>query len=66
MMYVTGDHISYVRGYEALSKTASEAGLKAPQKITSVSLRKYMATVAQVITSVCIKVLGQSHFSTDK
>jgi len=46
---IAGEAISYIRGYEALSKTASEAGLKCPSKITSVNLRKYMATVSQVL-----------------
>ena len=36
------------RGYEALSCVAAEANLQSPEKITSVYLRKYMATVAQV------------------
>lgn len=35
--------------YESLRKVCKEAGLSAPEKITSTSLRKYMATFTQVI-----------------
>ena len=40
---------SVLRAYESLSQIASEAGLQAPHKITSVQLRKYMATISQVL-----------------
>lgn len=36
------------RGYQSLASVCFKAGLKKPEKITSVTLRKYMATVTQV------------------
>ena len=37
-----------IRAYYALSKAAQNAGLDMPDRITSTSLRKYMATITQV------------------
>lgn len=45
-MYSGG--LGVVRCYESLSAVCGRAGLEQPQKITSVNLRKYMATVTQV------------------
>ncbi|XP_038063286.1 uncharacterized protein LOC119733978 [Patiria miniata] len=38
-----------VRGYECLSKVCQRASLSHPGRITSVTLRKYMATISQVV-----------------
>ena len=37
------------RSYDSLKKVCKRAGLDCPDRITSVSLRKYMATISQVL-----------------
>ncbi|XP_021353744.1 uncharacterized protein LOC110450516 [Mizuhopecten yessoensis] len=44
-----GDGHGVVRAYDALSKACKAADLKAPERITSTNLRKYMATITQVL-----------------
>ena len=44
--------LSYARAYDKLKKTCDEVGLVAPVRITSVSMRKYMATLTQVNTGI--------------
>ena len=39
---------SYARAYESLKSVCSDLDLKAPHQITSVSMRKYTATLTQV------------------
>lgn len=39
----------YTRAYDSLKQTCTECNLSAPGRITSVSMRKYTATLAQVI-----------------
>ena len=46
----------HLDGYQIVHKTSRAAGLTSPELITSTNLRKYLATVAQVINrflSVC-------------
>ncbi|XP_069105224.1 uncharacterized protein [Argopecten irradians] len=43
----TGD--SVMRAYDSLKTICAEHSLKAPERITSVSMRKYIATLSQVI-----------------
>ena len=38
-----------VRLYDTLAKYAEKAGFKHPEKMTSTQLRKYMATITQVM-----------------
>lgn len=40
--------MQYVRAYDSLKSVCDEVALKAPARITSVSMRKYMATLTQV------------------
>ena len=37
-----------LRSYESLKKISDEVGLRNPQRMTSVTLRKYTATLSQV------------------
>ncbi|XP_052811802.1 uncharacterized protein LOC128239273 isoform X3 [Mya arenaria] len=39
----------YVRAYDSLKSVCEELALKAPSRITSVSMRKYMATLTQLM-----------------
>ena len=39
---------SYARAYDSLKTVCNEVCLSAPHRITSVSMRKYMATLTQV------------------
>ena len=40
-----------IRGYNALNELTREAGLEYPERVTSTNLRKYFATLTQVINS---------------
>ena len=40
--------LSYIQAYDAIKKQCKEAGVDSPCRITSVSLRKYTATMTQV------------------
>ncbi|CAG9760301.1 unnamed protein product [Ceutorhynchus assimilis] len=44
-----GDLNSYMRGHDCIKKWCSEANLESPDTITSTKLRKYVATVCQVL-----------------
>jgi hypothetical protein len=46
-----------IRGYTCLGTCCEKAGLGKPEKVTSVSLRKYMATVTQVHNRFMSKAL---------
>ena len=46
-LYLKGG-LGVVRGYDSVARACQAADLKKPEKITSVTLRKYMATVTQV------------------
>jgi hypothetical protein len=40
---------TYIRGWECLAKYAKRSGLEKPELVTSTRLRKYIATVSQVL-----------------
>ena len=44
-MYFSG--IGVIRAYDSLKKLCSEVALQKPEKLTSVNLRKYTATISQ-------------------
>ena len=56
--FILGKRSSVVRGYEALAKQCQLAALKAPERVTSTNLRKYMATLTQVRTSFSLHAKG--------
>lgn len=44
-----GCSTNHIRGYDALKKVIANVELKAPEQLTSTKLRKYVATVSQIL-----------------